>query len=128
MKQDYVRQLFELENIYTSTLDFLDKNYPNSKDYIDKIEVIGSGIPSSNWAIGIPMKKISEGVFKIQLDLIPGEIKFRSDQNYTYDWGGSQTDFKELAFKGTNIPVTEGFYEIMIDINDMTYSISRLEE
>ena len=127
IKQKYLSQLFELENIYTSTLDFLDKNYPNSKDHITKMEIIGSGIEISNWAIGIPMIKTKEGVFEIELDLIPGEIKFRSDQNYTYDWGGSQTDVNALAFKGTNIPVEKGQFKIMIDINEMIYSITQIE-
>ncbi len=127
MKQEYVRDLFGLENVYTSTLGFLDKNYPNSMDNIDNIEIIGSGIPSSNWAFGIPMTRISDGIFEIELELIPGEIKFRTDQNYTYDWGGSQRDVNQLAFKGTNIPVIQGHYKIIININDMTYSISLID-
>ena len=119
--------LSEIENIGKSTLTFLDKNYPNSIDHIDKMEIIGSVIPSSNWAIGIPMKKISEGAFEIVLELINGEIKFRTDQNYTYDWGGSQMDVNELAFKGANIPVNQGLYKIKIDINDMSYSLTKME-
>jgi hypothetical protein len=127
IKNKFLRDIHESINIFTSTLDFLDNNYPNSKDYIEEMEIIGSGIPSSNWAIGNPMNKKTEGVFEIELELISGEIKFRTDKNYTYDWGGAQTNVKNLAFKGTNIPVTEGLYKIMIDINNNQYSIKSVE-
>tara|TARA_Y100000385_G_scaffold290514_1_gene363989 strand:- start:1768 stop:1992 length:225 start_codon:yes stop_codon:yes gene_type:complete len=74
MKQEYVRELFEGKKMYNSTLEFLDKNYPNSKDYIDYIEIIGSGTSSNNCAIGIPRTKVRERVFEIELDLTPGAI------------------------------------------------------
>jgi len=123
LKEEFIRDFSEIENIYITTLDFLNKNYPSSIDYINKMEVIGSGLPNSSWAIGVPMVKMEDGVFEIEMQLISGDIKFRTDQNYTYDWGGSQTDVNQLSFKGTNIPVVQGYYKIKLDLNKQQYSI-----
>ena len=53
------------------------------------------------------------GVFTLTLDLVPGEIKFRANDDWGYNFGG---DLADLSPGGSNIPVTEaGNYTITLD-------------
>ena len=75
IKYEYIRLFFEIENIFTSTLDYLETYYPNSVEMIDFMELIGSGSPNNNWAIGVQMQMVEDGVFEIETNLQDGFIK-----------------------------------------------------
>ncbi|WP_445732222.1 DUF6090 family protein [Mariniflexile sp.] len=111
-----------------SILAFIAKNYPNSINKIEKMELIGTGVPNGNWAIGLPMKMLEDGIFELQTQLVDGEIKFRADSNWTFDWGRSENRIEKLVFKGSNITVKKGIYKITLNIVNNEYKIKKIND
>jgi len=109
-------------------LENLRKVYPNINYSIKQMEIIGPSTPYNNWTRGIPMLKTSkdESVWEITMELADGEVKFRTDGAWTFDWGMGQSDSTKLVFKGPNIPVKKGKYHITIDIVNNTYEFKSI--
>jgi hypothetical protein len=53
--------------------------------------------------------------------LFDGNVKFRADDDWTHDWGGADGN---LVYKGGDIPVTAGTYDITVNFRDKTYSFN----
>ncbi|PKP13035.1 MAG: hypothetical protein CVU08_07500 [Bacteroidetes bacterium HGW-Bacteroidetes-3] len=128
IKKNFLKSIPDYLNNGELTLAFLGKNYPNSIIKIQKMELIGTGIPNGNWAFGFPMKLIDDGVFELQTQLVDGEIKFRTDSDWTFDWGRSQNHVEKLVFKGSNIPVKKGLYKITLNILSNKYKIKKVDD
>ncbi|MEM6516011.1 MAG: SusE domain-containing protein [Bacteroidota bacterium] len=58
--------------------------------------------------------------FKVSTKLLDGEIKFRINNDWGTNYGGSGGT---LAQEGANIPSTAGHYLITVDLNNNSYSI-----
>lgn len=83
------------------------------------IGLVGSATPNA-W--GSPDQKMDynaqSGTWYITLDLIDGEIKFRKNDGWAWNLGGTPDN---LTQGGANIPVTAGNYTITLTIvNDLT--------
>lgn len=114
----------DIQEILNSSLTFLEDNYPDAVNNINYMEIIGDGTLIGNWgSIGIPMNYVENGIFEIETELFNGHLKFRTDSNWTFDWGAGLNSDKDLQFKGENIPVNKGFYKITININEPSYSV-----
>ena len=91
----------------------------------------GPAIQLINFQCFIVPVKISksekEGRWQITMDLVDGQVKFRAENNWMFDWGKGLNDPAELIFKGDNIVVKEGRYLITIDMEDRTYDFKKLE-
>src|SRR5690606_28650822 len=99
----------------------------NVTPYTDEIDIsttwgiVGSATPNGWDGPDIPFWQTGEeNVFVAYANLIDGEIKFRENNDWTNNYGGSGGN---LAAGGDNIPVTAGKYKITIDLNALTYSI-----
>ncbi len=106
-------------------LTTLKNQYPFLVDNsFERLELIGSGTKLKNWSIGLEMipDPENEGIWSIETDLVDGLVKFRSDFDWTFDWGKGQFNANELIFKGSNIPVEAGRYLVRIDLVNGTYS------
>lgn len=95
--------------------------------YTDEIDisttwgVVGSATPNGWDGPDIPFWQTSEdNVFVAYANLVDGEIKFRENNDWANNYGGSGGN---LVARGDNIPVTAGKYKITIDLNALTYSI-----
>ena len=61
------------------------------------------------------------GELSATLELVEGEVKFRANDEWTYDWGGADFPSGTAVFKGDNIAVTAGTYTVIFDVNALTY-------
>ena len=88
---------------------------------IAEVGVVGSGY--NNWgayADGFFYTTDTPDVFVSYVTLVDGEIKFRLNNDWGTNWGGSGGT---LALNGDNIPVTAGDYKITVDLANLTYDI-----
>ncbi|MFD0863702.1 GEVED domain-containing protein [Sungkyunkwania multivorans] len=96
------------------------------------ISVVGTalnGWPSpSNERPDIEMSLIGEGQFGLFGQYFSdGEVKFRTNYDWSQpNWGG--TTFPSGTFSNENIPVSEGFYDVIIDLYNNTYSFTPASE
>nr|WP_314784511.1 SusE domain-containing protein [uncultured Capnocytophaga sp.] len=79
--------------------------------------VVGSATPNGWNKPDVPMWRADDGTLVAYVTLIDGEIKFRKDQDWKENLGGS---LDNLTQGGSNIPVTAGTYKIILDINKKT--------
>ncbi len=63
------------------------------------------------------------GKYSISVYLLTGEFKFRLDNSWDTNYGDNGNDLT-LDSGGDNIAVTEGNYTIVLDIENLTYSIT----
>ncbi|MDY2587362.1 SusE domain-containing protein [Winogradskyella aquimaris] len=88
---------------------------------IAEVGVVGSGY--NNWgayADGYFYTTDTPDVFVSYVTLVDGEIKFRLNNDWGTNWGGSGGT---LVQDGDNIAVTAGDYKITVDLANMTYDI-----
>ena len=96
----------------------------------EQMFITGSDSLFNGWVKAIPMKKtsIDDSNWEIELKLKDGEIKFRTDDTWKFNWGVGFRNNKNLVFEGTNIPVSAGHYRITIDIQEGTYKFVQLDK
>ncbi|NLN34180.1 MAG: SusF/SusE family outer membrane protein [Flavobacteriaceae bacterium] len=83
--------------------------------------IVGSATPNGWDGPDIPFWQTgTENVFVAYANLIDGEIKFRQNNEWDVNYGGSGGNLVE---GGDNILVTAGKYKVTIDFNNMTYVI-----
>ncbi|MEZ4905845.1 MAG: SusE domain-containing protein [Spirosomataceae bacterium] len=97
--------------------------------YLDKLDlstnlgVVGSA--ANNWGAtpDLPFYKTDKAnVFVAYVTLTDGEIKFRENNKWDVNYGGSNGT---LAKGGDNIAVKEGNYRITVDLNTLKYTIDK---
>lgn len=102
--------------------------YPNVGLKVESIGIIGTALPYA-WEKSVPMKyNKSRNVWIIDLSLKAGEVKFRANDNWLINWGGSNFPKGEAIQNGPNIPVDEGRYRIEIDIKNGEYRFEKVGE
>ncbi|WP_299102165.1 SusE domain-containing protein [uncultured Winogradskyella sp.] len=85
--------------------------------------VVGSGY--NDWGASPDAKfyyDYTTDTFKVGVQLVDGEIKFRQNNEWTTDFGDTGAD-GTLDGGGDNIAVTAGHYAITLDFNASTYTI-----
>ncbi len=96
------------------------------------IEIIGSGSPSGDWENGTPMMQDSTNTDRWYLnnaELMAGEVKFRADSSWNFNWGGDTFPAGALIGSGNNISVTvAGPYNIVVDLSTLTYEFESLQQ
>lgn len=114
-----------VQNSNRQFLDYLRSHFSELPDNVEYIELVGSATPSKGWAVGYPMQAHSDKhvVWGIEMELTDGFIKFRSDSNWTLDWGRGELNPDRLVLKGADIPVKAGNYRITIDLEEGTYQL-----
>lgn len=88
---------------------------------IAEVGVVGSGY--NNWgayADGFFYTTDTPDVFVSYVTLVDGEIKFRLNNDWGTNWGGSGGT---LVQDGDNIAVTAGTYKITVDLANLTYEM-----
>ncbi len=86
--------------------------------------VVGSGY--NDWGGAGPDAKFyydyTTDTFKVGVQLLDGEIKFRMNNEWVTDFGDTGAD-GTLDAGGDNIAVTAGYYDITLDFNNNAYTI-----
>lgn len=93
----------------------------------EHVGIVGTALPSG-WKKSVPMQLIDkeEAIWRLQIELQDGEIKFRNGNNWNQNWGASSAFDGNASFFGRNIPVQHGYYEITLNIKDKKYSIEKI--
>lgn len=77
--------------------------------------VIGDAT-ANGWDASTPMNlDTATGTWSVTITLNDGTFKFRANDDWTYNFGGTA---ENLVPGGDNIPVTAGTYEIVLNLND----------
>ncbi len=86
--------------------------------------VVGSA--ANNWGAtpDLPFWKTDvAGVLNAYVTLTDGEIKFRENNDWANNLGSNSSSGGALTAGGGNITVTAGSYKIVMDLNNMNYTI-----
>jgi len=89
------------------------------------IGILGSAIdPTTGWDADIDMATTDGVTFTLNnYTLLDGELKFRQDNAWTFNWGGAFPSGTGAA-GGANIAVTAGTYDITFNRNTLEYSFT----
>lgn len=106
------------EGQYKITVNFEELTYTLEKF---SLGVVGDAAPNSWDGPDIELTyDPTSNKFRALAELSEGEIKFRLNNQWSVDWGGSDG---ELVSGGDNIPVEAGTYLISVDLDNETYEI-----
>jgi hypothetical protein len=90
-----------------------------------QISIIGPGSPSGNWTTDHDLTQTSPGVWTGTFTLSVGELKFRLDGDWTFNWGGTAWPSGSAIQGGANINVgSAGLYNIEFNLTTETYSFT----
>ncbi len=94
-------------------ITFNDRTLRYTIDFIrfPSIGIIGSATPGG-WDAETALTDKGDGTFEVTLDLVDGEAKFRANNSWDSNWGGSDFPKGTGTQNGPNIPVTAGRYKI----------------
>ncbi len=85
------------------------------------IGIIGTATPGG-WDSDTDMTYSGGGVVSLTMDLLDGVAKFRADDDWAYNWGGTDFPSGTGTINGSDIPVTAGNYTIKFNVNTGAYS------
>ncbi len=110
-------------------LQVLLANYINQAIEND-LGVVGSALPGDpDQFVALKQTSDQENTWEIILDLEDGEIKFQKEQQpRSFNWGRNGFQQGELEPKGSDIPVRKGRYLIQVNLNELTYTVTKKEE
>ncbi|WP_019669398.1 cadherin repeat domain-containing protein [Eudoraea adriatica] len=106
-----------LETIEDS-FDFLNRHFYS-------MEIVGSGTLPGSWDNGIKITPSNKeySIWQDTVTLKDGEIKFRVDKNWNFNWGIGEMDQDKLVFGGPNIPVKAGTFLVTINLDKKNYEL-----
>ncbi|MEO1438319.1 MAG: SusF/SusE family outer membrane protein, partial [Bacteroidota bacterium] len=85
------------------------------------IGIIGSATPGG-WDSDTDLTDNGDGTFSLLMSLTDGEAKFRQNDDWAVNWGGSDFPSGIATQDGPNIPVTAGLYEVIFNPTTGEYS------
>ncbi len=112
----------DLEADYAISLDF---STPNEYTYsVNRWGIIGGATPDPTWGSDFDMTwDETNKVFTITIDLTAGEFKFRANDGWDVNYGGS---LNALESGGANLSVSEdGNYTITLDPWGLTATVTK---
>ena len=86
---------------------------------IQHLEIVGPGVAGGDWYTGQAMRRVQPDddlVWEREVDLVAGEVKFRTDAKWSMDWGQGELDAERLVFRGGNITAPAGRYRVRVDL------------
>lgn len=104
---------------YKITVNFNDNTWTSEQF---SLGIVGSGY--NDWGNAGPDAKFYydqiTNSFKVGVKLVDGEIKFRVNNDWGTNYGGSGG---VLSLNGSNLAVTAGYYTVSVDLENNTYSV-----
>lgn len=91
--------------------------------------IIGTASPLQNWDEDVDMARSAtdSSVWTLRTDLFDGELKFRANNNWDVNWGGTDFPIGTASLGSfTNIPITAGEYFITFNSFTLEYSFQEL--
>ena len=113
---DYESSLSDAKTITITT-------YPSILDLSTTWGVVGSATPGSWDGPDLPFFQTGEAnIYAAYVTLTSAQIKFRENNDWTLNYGDDGAD-GTLEEGGANIDVTAGSYKIVMNLNDLTYTM-----
>ncbi len=119
--------LFKTEEIMrgtTTVIEQIEQNFVSIKQYLPNIGIIGDAIKGRTWhddSVDMTLIDPVKKQWHVRLELNDGEVKFRADNLWKRDWGGVTFPKGRLMYRGDNISVEEGVYDIYFDLSKGLY-------
>lgn len=118
----------------TSILELIKDYYPGVRVIYENVGIIGTALQGYDDVGGrsTPMRRtdFDKGIWETELALKDGTVKFRCNDSWLRNWGGT---YGEVQFPkgsatpdGDNIPVKAGRYHIKLNLSNFTYEFTRL--
>ncbi len=73
------------------------------------------------------LTKKGKNKWELKAQLQSGEVKFRANNNWENNWRGNDFPNGSLVINDPNIKVDSGQYNIVFDLDEMTYQFLKLE-
>ena len=105
----------------------LDYN-PKIKLLHNEIGIIGDAL-DNGFEKSVLMERDDSkiGLWKIKLNLRKGRVKFINRDDWLQNWGGNSFPNGKSMFDGVDILVNEGYYNIVLDLENKIYSFEKLD-
>lgn len=95
-----------------------------------QISIIGNATPANDWNTDFNMLETTpgSGIWTLDLFLTDNECKFRQDNDWEINWGGTTFPTGTAEFQSAdNITVNvTGYYHISFNVNTMAYSFTSI--
>ena len=115
--------LSDFQEMLSETVSLNVTPYSSILDLSTTWGVVGSG--ANNWGAtpDLPFYTTNQsGVLVAYVTLTDGEIKFRENNDWALNYGDTGND-GSLEINGDNIVVSAGIYKIVMNLNDLSYTI-----
>jgi len=115
-----------------SILDLIEQYNQEIHLLYNNIGIIGSAI--SGWEDSTPMTltNVKSCIWEMDIPLKEGTVKFRSENSWNENWGGSFVNSTfpkgQTTFFGGDIPVEEGQYHVVLNLKEKTYEFIKQDD
>ena len=117
-------ELSAYSKILSAPVNITITPYPSILDLSTTWGVVGSATPNGWNGPDIPFFQTGEAnIYTAYATLTNGDIKFRENNDWANNYGDDSNDLS-LEADGANIPVTAGSYKIVLNLNNLTYTIT----
>lgn len=101
---------------------------PTTGDYdfqpgVQSIGIIGSATPGG-WDTDTDLNDNGDGTYSLLIELTTGEAKFRTNDDWATNWGGTDFPSGVGELDGPNIPVDSGFYNVTFNLATAEYNFA----
>jgi hypothetical protein len=115
-----------LVNLFESDLDVNNAN--SAIGAASNWGLVGSATVNSWDGPDMPLHEVgTSGILAGYFNLVEGEIKFRRDNDWGFNFGDNDAD-GSLEDGGANIAVSSGLYYVTFDLAGLTYSIAPVKD
>ncbi len=96
----------------------------------ESISMIGTGTEFMNFVDDVEMTQLpgDEFSWRVRAFLVDGEVKFRANNDWIFNWGAGDFPSGVAELGGANIPVSAGEYRITFNTLTGVYSFEELVE
>ena len=111
-----------------SIQDLLLNYNPKIKLIYSSMEIVGDALPSGfDKSVSMERDNRKIGFWKIKTKLKQGNLKFINRNDWLQNWGGNSFPDGKSMFDGVDIYVNEGYYNIVLDLENKIYSFEKLD-
>lgn len=109
-----------------SVLASIQAYYPEARLLFEDVGIVGSAL-STGWDKSVPLTLTDPqaGTWQGDISLKDGEVKFRTRNSWKQNWGGKDFPAGRTLMFGTNIPVREGHYRVVLNLSENRYEFIR---
>jgi hypothetical protein len=93
------------------------------------MEIIGTALPGG-WDQGYFMQapRSKPWVWSSEVQLADGQVKFKGNGNWAFNWGGTTFPVGDCLANGPNILVANGRYRVELDLKEQKYQFTLIRE